>query len=122
METSILHHPEASELHDSEYESDLDGSGYELDVLIAHKSHIERLDDSASWSTARQENYLRAREAIGELYGFEQGNSNPGEDPWATFSCGQGFKLGSWFIQSKVPESRINEYFSSGLGSSALVG
>jgi len=32
------------------------------------------------------------------------------------------FKLASWFIQSKVPKSRINEYFSRGLGSSALVG
>jgi len=122
VETSILHHPEASELQDSDYESDPDPTGHELDAFTAHESDTEIPDDSTSSLPGRQEHYPRAGEAIGDVDGFEQENSNLCEDPWAPFSCAQGFKLASWFIQSKVPKSRINEYFSSGLGSSALVG
>jgi hypothetical protein len=122
VETSILHHPEASELQDSDYESDPDPTGHELDAFTAHESDTEIPDDSTSSLPGRQEHYPRAGEAIGDVDGFQQENSNLCEDPWAPFSCAQGFKLASWFIQSKVPKSRINEYFSSGLGSSALVG
>ena len=33
-----------------------------------------------------------------------------------------GFKLVSWFIESKVPKSRINKYFSRGRGNASLAG
>jgi len=122
VETSISHHPEASELQDFDYESDPDPTGHELDAFTAHESDTEIPDDSTSLLPGRQEHYPPAGEAIGDVNGFEQENSNLCEDPWAPFSCAQGFKLASWFIQSQVPKSRINEYFSSGLGSSALVG
>jgi len=122
VETSIVHHPEASEIQDSHYESDPDPTGHELDAFAAHESDTGIPDDSTSSLPGRQEDYPRAGEAIGDVDGFEQENSNLCEDPWATFSCAQGFKLASWFIQSKVPKSQIKEYFSSGLGSSALVG
>jgi len=45
--------------------------------------------------------YEGACSSIGEVKGFEQEDSNLGQD---------------WFIEGKVPRSRINEYFSSGLG------
>jgi len=122
VETKILHHPEASELQDSNYESDPDPTGHEQDVFTAHESDTEIADDSTSSFPGRQAQYPYAGEAIGDVNGFEQENSNLCEDPWAPFSGAQGFKLASWFIQSKVPKSRINKYFSSGLGSSALVG
>jgi len=122
VETSILHHPEASEFQDSDYESDPDPTGQELDAFTAHESDTEIPDDSTSSLPGRQEHYPRSGEPIGDVDGFEQENSNLCEDPWAPFSCAQGFKLASWFIQSKVPNSRINEYFSSGLGSFVLVG
>jgi len=122
VETSILHHPEASELQDSDYESDPDPSGHELNAFSAHKSDTEIPDDSTSSLPGRQEHYPRAGEAIGDVDGFEQENRDLYEDPWTPFGCAQGFKLASWFIQSKVPKSRINEYFSSGRSSSALVG
>jgi len=122
VETRILHHPEASELQDSNYESDPDPPGHELDAFTAHQSDTEILDESTSLLPGRQEHYPHAGEAIGNVDGFEQENSNLCEDPWAPLSCAQGFKLAPWFIQSKVPKSRIKEYFSSGLGSSALVG
>jgi len=122
VETSILHHPEASELQDSDYESDPDPTGHELNAFTAYQSDTEIPDDSTSSLPSRQEHHPRAGEAIGDVDRSEQENSNLCEDPWAPFSCAQGFKLPSWFIQSKVPKSQINEYFSSGLGSSALVG
>jgi len=122
VETSILHPPEASELQDSDYESDLDPTRHELNAFTVHESDTEIPDDSTSSLPGRQEHYPPAGEAIGDVDGFEQENSNICEDPWAPFSCAKGFKLASWSIQSKVLKSRINEYFSSGLGSSALVG
>ena len=122
VEKSILHHPEASELQDSDYESIPDPTGHELDAFTAHESHTEIPDDSTSSLPRRQEHYPPAGEAILHVDRFEQVNSNLCEDPWALFSCTLGFKPAPWFIPSKVPKSRINEYFSSGLGSSALVG
>ena len=120
METSILYNREASELQDSDYESDPDPTGHELNAFTAHQSDIP--DDSTSTLPGRQEHYPRAGEAIGDVDGFEQEYSKLCEDPWAPFSSAHGFKLASWFIQGKVPKSRINEYFSSGLGNSTLVG
>ena len=120
MEASILYHQEASELRDSDYESDPDPTGHELDAFTAHLSDIP--DDSTSSLPGRQEHYPRAREAIGDIEGFEQEHSKLCEDPWAPFSSAHAFKLTSWFIQGKVPKSRINEYFSTGLGNSTVVG
>jgi len=121
VETSILHHPEASELLDSDNEADPDSTGHELDAFTAHESDTQIPDKSISSLPSRKKHYPRAGEVIADLDGFVQENSNLDEDPGAPFSCAQGFKLASWFIQSKVPKSRINEYFSSGLGSSAFI-
>jgi len=43
------------------------------------------------------------------------------ENPWAPFASAQGFKLGSWFIESKVSKMQINHYFSNGIGNSTSV-
>jgi len=48
VETSILHHPEARERLDSDYESDPDPTGQELDAFAAHQSDTEIPDDSTS--------------------------------------------------------------------------
>jgi len=121
VERSILHHPEGSELETSHYESNPDPTGQERDAFSAHESDTEIPDDSTSSLPGKQEHYPRSRAEIGDVDGVAQENSNPCENPWAPFSCGQGFKRASWFIQSKSPESQINEYFSTRLGSSALV-
>jgi len=99
VETCILYHPEASELQDSDYESDPDPTGHELDAFTPHESDTEIQDNSTSSLPGRQAHYPRAGEAIGDVDGFEQENSNISDDPWAQFSCAQGFKLASWFIQ-----------------------
>jgi len=64
VETSILHHPEASELQDSDYESDPDPTGHELDALTAHESDAEIQDDSTSSLPGRQEHYPRAEKQL----------------------------------------------------------
>ena len=48
-ETSILHHPEASELQHSNYESDRYPTRHEVDGFPAHESDSQILDDSISW-------------------------------------------------------------------------
>ena len=120
METSILYHREANELQDSDYESDPDPTGDELDALTAHQSDI--LEDAMSSLPGRQEHCRRAGEAIGDVDGFEQEHSKLCRDTWAPFSSAHGFQLASWFIQREVPKSGIHEYFSIGLGNSTLVG
>ena len=89
-----------------------------------HESVTEALDseDCTSSVAAEQEDYSPAGEAIGEVRGYLEERSNLCEEPWAPFSCAQAFKLTSWFIQSKVSNTRINEYFSSGMGNSTSVG
>jgi len=91
-------------------------------TTLPHFPDTEIPDDSMSSLPGSEEYYPRAGDAIGDIDGFEQENSNLCEDPWAPFSCKQGLKLASWFIQSRVSKSRMNEYFWGGLGSSVLVG
>jgi len=62
VETSILHHPEGSELQDSDYQSDPDPTGHELDAFTAHESETDIPDDSTSSLPGRQEHYPRGGE------------------------------------------------------------
>ena len=101
---AYLHPREGRELRDSDYESDPDPTGHELDAFTAHQSDTEILDDSTSSLPGRQEHYPRAGEAIRDVEGFEQAHSNLCEDLWAPFSSAYGFKLASWFILGKVPK------------------
>jgi len=104
METSMLHHSETSNLQDSDYESDPDPAGHELDAFTAHESDTEIPDDSTSSLHGTQEHYPHGRVPIGDVHGFEQENSNLYEDPLALFGCAKGFKMASWFMRSKVPK------------------
>ena len=38
------------------------------------------------------------------------------EEPWSPFSRERDSNLASWFVQSKVAKTRIDDYFSKGLG------
>jgi len=66
--------------------------------------------------------YEGAGESIGDVKGFEQEQSNLCQHLWSPFSSADGFKLGCWFIEGKVPKSQINEYFMSGLGNASSAG
>ena len=121
-ETSLLHHPLVSGHPDSDYEFDLDPTEYERDDDVVQESDTEETNDAAPSPADKPMDYAGAGEAIGDVNGFEQEYSDLCADPWAPFTSAHGFKLASWFIQSKVPKSRINEYFSNGLGDTASVG
>jgi len=125
MESSVSHNPEASERQDSDCESDAGPAGSEPDEFcrdIAYESDTEVFDDTTSPSAAKQIHYEGAEKVIGDVDGFEHEYSNLCDDPWAPFTSEQGFKLASWFIEGKVSKSRINQYFSSGLGDAESVG
>jgi len=109
-------------VQDSDYGSDPDPTGHKLDPFTAHKADTEIVDNSPSVLPSGQEHYAGAGEAIGHVDSFDQENGNLCRDRWAPFSSVQGFPLEPWFIKRKVPKSRMNEYFSSGLSSSVLVG
>ena len=126
-EADIFAENEASERPDSDYESDpaSDPAGYERNAMNdepMHEFDTEVLGDSTSSVAATSSDYPGAGEAIGDVEGYEEELRNLCENAWAPFANAQGFKLASWFIESKVPKSRINSYFSSDLGNPASVG
>jgi len=125
IEPGVLHNPDASGRQDSDYESNPGPSGLESDEFfrdISYESDIAVLDDATSASAGKQIRYEGAGEVIGDVHVSEDEHSNLCEDPWAPFNSAQCFKLASWFIDRKVSKSRINEYFSSGLGNAESVG
>jgi len=75
------------------------GSGY---------TNAEEPDENTS-EGAQQGHYTDTGEAIGDVQGYEDDSSYVCENPWTPFTSGQGFKLASWFIESKVEKSRIND-------------
>ena len=114
---------EVRERPDSDYESDPEPTGREHDVLSCdvYESDTEVLNNTASLSGGQQTHFPSAGEAVGDVNGFQQEISNLCDNPWAPFPNGQGFRLASWLLESKVSKSRINEYFSCGLGNSESV-
>ena len=86
------------------------------------KSDTERVNNTACFSGGQQTHFPGAGAAIGDVNGFDQEISNVCDNPRAPFPSGQGFQLATWLLESRVPKSRINDYFASGLGNSESVG
>jgi len=109
---------------DSVYESDPDPTGHAYGAFddISHESDTEILNETASRLPSKPILYDGAGESIGDVKGFGQGQSNLCQHPWFPFSSAHGFKLASWFMEGKVPKSRINQYVSSGLGNASSAG
>ena len=103
-ETDLLHH-KGQERLDSDYESEPEPTGRELDAYtnnIAPESDTEILGNSTSSLPARQEHFERATDAFRDVNGFEREHHNLCNDPWAPFTSVSSFKLASWLIQTKV--------------------
>jgi len=112
-----------SERQDSDYESDPCPAGLEPDAFcpdIAHESDAEVIDTTSACA-GKQNHFERTGEVIGDVAGFEDEHSNMCADRCASFNSAEGFKLASWFIDGKVSITRINDYFSSGLGNAESV-
>jgi len=93
---------------DSDNESDPEPTGREHDVLsgdVVYEYDPAVLNHTAPFSGGQQTHFPGAREAIGDVNGFEQEISNLCDDPWAPFPSGQGFRLASWLLESKGPKS-----------------
>jgi len=60
---------------------------------------------------AEQKAYPGTREANRVVKEYNEKCRVLYENPWALFDCIQGFKLASWFIESKVSKTQIHNYF-----------
>jgi len=112
---------------DSDYESDPAGDPARSerdapDDTLRRQPETEVLEDNTYPVAAEEEDYLTAGEAIGEVKEYKEECRDLYENTWAPFASAQGFKLASWFIESKVAKRRINDYFSHGIGNSTSVG
>jgi len=118
---------ELIEHSDSDYESDPAGdtAGSERDApddTLRREPETEVLEDNTYPVAAEQEDYPRAGEAIGEVKEYKVECRDLCENQWAPLASAQGFKPGSWFMESQVSKTRINDYFSNGIGNSTSVG
>jgi len=126
-ETDLSEANEPIEHSNLDYESDPAGDtgGSERDApddTLRREPKTEVLEDNTYPVAAEQEDYPGAGEAIGEVKEYKEECRDLCENPWAPFASAQGFKLASWFIESKVSKTRINDYFSHGIGNSTSVG
>ena len=70
-------------------------------------------DTSIPWS---RQTIPDAGRLLGDVTGYEELNQAMLEQPWSPFSSERDFNLASWFVQSKVAKTRIDDYFGKGLG------
>ena len=99
-------------LADSDYESDQSLPEMEPDDFC--DSDGEEMSSDAS-DIRRNETYQEAGFSEIDVAGYNGFIHGLIDNPWSPFSTEHDFKLATWFIQSKVPKSRIDEYFASGL-------
>ena len=72
-----------------------------------------RPDTSIPWNWPT---ILDASRPLGDVTGYEELTQAMLEGPWSPFSSERDFNLASWFVQSKVTKTRIDNYFGKGLG------
>jgi len=123
IQTGELLNADTSQRQDSDDEYDPGPAGLEPDAFcpdIAYESDA-KVCDTTSACAGKLNHFEGAGAVIGDVAGFEDEHSNLCADPWALFNSPQGFKLASWFIDGKVSKTRINDYFSSGLGNAESV-
>jgi len=111
------------ECPDSNYQSDPVTTRRKHDLLggnVVYKYDTDVLNNTASVSNSQQTDFPGVGEPIGDVNGFEQESSNLWDDPWAPLPTGPGF-IASWLLVSKVPKSRMKQYFASSLGNSESV-
>jgi len=118
---------EPIEYSDSDYESDPAGdtAGTERDTpddTLRRTPETEVLEDNTYPIAAEEEDDSVAMKAIGEGKEYKEECRDLCENPCAPRASAQGFKLASWFIESKVSQTRINDYFSNGIGNSTSFG
>ena len=72
-----------------------------------------RPDTSIPWN---RQTIPDAGRPIGDVTGYEEHNQAMLEEPWSPLSSERDLNLASWFVPSKLAKTRIDDYFSKGLG------
>jgi len=96
---------------------------YVPDDTLRQEPDTEDLKHNTYPVTAEQEDYLGTGEANGKAKEYNEERRDFCDNSFAFFACTQGFtEPPSWFIESKVSNTRIHNYFSNGIGNSTSVG
>jgi hypothetical protein len=99
-------------------------SDYETDSSDSEPEHASDGEENsaASFSSSNirsvVEAYENAGRPVADVARGHQYEDGLLADPWRPFHTLDDFKLANWFITSKVPRSRIDEYFAIGLSKS----
>ena len=101
---AILSHDLRSE---QERVGDMDNDSDSADVS-------QQPDTSIPWS---RQTIPDAGRPLGDVTGYEELNKAMLDQPWSPSSSERDFNLASWFVQSKVAKTQIDDYFSKDLGS-----
>ena len=70
-------------------------------------------DKSIPWS---RQTIPDAGRPLGDVTGYKELNQAMLDELWSPFSSERNFNLASWFVQSKVAKTPIDDYFGKGLG------
>ena len=98
-------------------------SDYESDPPNSESEHASDGEDnpvtsSRSSNTAQVEAYVNAGRSLCDIPSNRRYERGLLAEPWRPFLTLDDFKLANWFVTSKVPRSRIDEYFTIGLSKS----
>jgi len=112
--------PEA--LPEAGYPAGVNQSDYESDASDSEERASDGEENPAPTSSnigSRVDEYGGAGRPSGNVSRDLQYEEGLMRDPWRPFHTLDDFKLARWFITSKVPRSRIDEYFATGLSASS---
>ena len=121
--SSVNSNQEPEVLEDAANPFGFDQSDYESsDSEPEHASDGEEIPVTSSRSSNTAgvvQTYDNAGRSLCNMHSDQKYERGLLADPWRPFHTLDDFKLANWFITSKVPRSRIDEYFAIGLSKSA---
>jgi len=119
-ERDISNTSDLSERPDSDYQSEQSNhpgayKGDEIPNMPMKNTNTKASEEHTS-ERPQQNHYTDTGEAIGDVQEYQEDHTFLFKNPWVPFTREQDFKLASWFIESKIPKSRINYYFTYRVG------
>ena len=111
--------PYTAGVNQSDYESDPSDPEAEEHASDGEENQDPTASSDSSNTGSRVDTFRDAGSPLRNVhrdFRFEEGLLR---DPWRPFQDLDDFKLAKWFITSKVPRSRIDEYFAIGLSKSS---
>ena len=103
-------------VNESDYESEHDSAPSDSEEHASDGEEIPTV--TSSMAEGRVDEYKNAGRPLRDVDPNLRFEVELLDDPWHPFHTVDDFKLAKWFITSKVPRSRIDQYFHAGLSSS----